>query len=448
MRKLSQDVATQEMREAGLEPQVPYPGSARKWECVCLSCGQTVFPRHSSIKQGHGGCNFCAQRASQKKQRLEPQVAEEMMRKVGLEPLEPYKSSKSRWLCRCTRCGIEAYTSHSNVKQGHGCKKCEMTRASEQRRLSNAANAVLTMQAAGLEPLEDYPGTVRKWKCRCLECGQTVTPTHDKVMQTGRGCTSCSLRVRGLERRLNPEEAANVMRVAGLEPLIAYPTALQPWPCRCTKCGRTVDPTLASVKRGARCRFCSGKDVVPEEAVDVLRSAGVEPLEAYPGANVPWSCRCTRCGRNPKPSYGYVRRTGNGCGYCSGRHVDPDEAVQIMRKHDFEPLKPYPGSLKPWSCRCRKCGKKSAPRFATVKSKGTRCRYCQGIAVDPKDAERLMRKAGFIPLVPYPGASKPWRCKCKKCKKEVSPTIGTVRAGGGCRYCATKGIDLNSPAIV
>ncbi len=98
----------------------------------------------------------------------------------------------------------------------------------ERRRLSNAANAVLTMQAAGLEPLTPYPGTVKKWQCLCLECGNEVTPTHDKVKQTGRGCPSCSLKKRGLEHRLGADEAAAVMRAAGLEPTSAIPNLKPP----------------------------------------------------------------------------------------------------------------------------------------------------------------------------------------------------------------------------
>lgn len=31
---------------------------------------------------------------------------------------------------------------------------------------------------------------------------------------------------------------------------------------------------------------------------------------------------------------------------------------------------------------------------------------------------------------------------------EVTPVIGTIRAGGGCRYCATKGLDYTAPALL
>jgi len=448
VRKLDPRLASDQMRATGLEPLEPYPGSAKKWHCRCLVCDQEVWPRHSSVKQGQGGCNFCAQKAAHVTQTLSQSEATAAMRAAGLEPLEPYESSNSPWLCRCTVCGVERHTRHSSVQQGHGCKSCEMEKAAKRRRLSNAANAVLTMQSAGLEPLEPYPGTVRKWRCTCMECGQTVVRTHDKVQQSGSGCPLCSIIRRGLNHRVDEEVAVSIMRTAGLEPLEPYPTTLLPWPCRCEACGRTVDPSLASVKSGTRCRYCSGKDVIPEEAVEVMRAAGVEPLEPYPGANAGWLCKCGTCGRHPQPSYGFVRKTGNACGYCAGRHVDPDEAMEVMLGSGFQPLKPYPGSLTAWPSECVKCGKKSSPQYANVKYGGTRCAYCQGRRTDPEEAAEEMRSAGLEPLVPYPGANTPWACRCTTCQQKVTPVIGSVRAGSGCRYCATKGLNYNEPALL
>ena len=448
MRRLDPGTAAEQMRAAGLDPLEPYPGSAKKWRCRCTRCGDEVYPRHSSIQQGRGGCGRCGKRASDEALRLKPNTAIDQMRAAGFEPLEPYKLSRAPWLCRCTACGTEVRISHSSVKQGHGCKRCEVDKAAVRRKASNAANAVLTMQLAGLEPLEPYPGTVARWRCLCLECLQEVAPTHDKVQQTGRGCPTCSIRKRGIEHRLDAGEAAALMRAAGLEPLEPYPTSTKPWLCQCRTCGRKVDPTLTSVKAGTRCRYCSGKDVISDEAIEVMRAAGVEPLAPYPGANNPWSCVCRKCGKHPSPSYGYVRRTGSGCGYCSGRHVDPADAEATMKEAGFEPLEPYPGSLKPWTSRCSTCGKTSGPWFAAVKSQGTRCAYCQGTRVDPEDADSVMRSAGLEPLERYPGALTPWRCRCTTCGREVAPVLGTIRAGGGCRYCATRGLDLNAPALL
>jgi len=437
------------MLAAGVKPLEPYPGSAKKWRCQCLTCGREVTPRHTSVQRGQGGCRYCANDRTAATQRLSAVTAVQEMRAAGLEPMEPYRNSRSPWRCLCSECGQETVTTHNSVKQGHaGCRPCAILKSGERRRVSNAADAVLLMQGVGLEPLEPYPGTTKKWRCLCLNCGKEVLPTHDQVQQSGRGCRHCSLKVRGLTHRVEEGQAVALMMSAGLEPIEPYPTIHVPWLCRCRQCHRLVDPSLSSVKRGARCRFCSGVAVDPEEAAEVMRAAGVEPIEPYPGAHSPWLCLCLTCGRHPRPRYSGVRSGRGACGYCAGKLVNEDEAVEVMRESGFRPLTTYHGSLRPWPSECLKCGRESTPWFASVKAQGTRCAYCQGIRLDPAEAEEIMRCAGLLPLVPYPGANVPWLCRCAQCNREVRPVLGSVRAGSGCRYCATRGLDLNAPAIL
>jgi hypothetical protein len=51
----------------------------------------------------------------------------------------------------------------------------------------------------------------------------------------------------------------------------------------------------------------------------------------------------------------------------------------------------------------------------------------------------LMLKAGLLPLVPYPGNNKPWKCRCLSCDEEVFPHYGSVRSGqGGCVHCGKR----------
>lgn len=47
---------------------------------------------------------------------------------------------------------------------------------------------------------------------------------------------------------------------------------------------------------------------------------------------------------------------------------------------------------------------------------------------------------GVKPIEPYPGANRPWRCKCLTCGSEVTPRYTTVVTGGrgGCNPCAKK----------
>ncbi len=42
-----------------------------------------------------------------------------------------------------------------------------------------------------------------------------------------------------------------------------------------------------------------------------MRAAGAEPLLPYPGAQVPWLCRCLTCDREITPRYDNVVRGGS-----------------------------------------------------------------------------------------------------------------------------------------
>ncbi len=100
----------------------------------------------------------------------------------------------------------------------------------------------------------------------------------------------------------------------------------------------------------------------------MMRSAGLEPLEPYPGATPPWRCRHVPCGREVKPRYSSIKRGGGPCRWCApNAPVDPDEAAALMRSAGLEPLEPYPGTDLIWRCRCTTCGTIGTPTHGSVK---------------------------------------------------------------------------------
>ena len=140
------------------------------------------------------------------------------------------------------------------------------------------------MRAAGAEPLEPYPGNAHApWRCRCLRCGAEVTPRVAKIRH-GRGpCLACGNREAGERRQAAHVEIAEAtMRALGLEPVEPYPGALTPWRCRCVTCGREVTPRYANAQGLTGCAYCFRNRVDPDEAAEAMRVAGVEPLTDSP----------------------------------------------------------------------------------------------------------------------------------------------------------------------
>lgn len=169
-----------------------------------------------------------------------------------------------------------------------------------------------------------------------------------------------------------------------------------------------------------------------------MRIAGFEPLEPYRSLKAKWRCRHGTCGREVTPTLGQILRGKGGCKFCARVFVDPVEAVAVMRMAGYEPLEPYRKSGHRWRCLCKTCGKETSPTYDEARS-GSRCKYCSRRATHPDDALRLMRSGGFEPLEPYPGAMEPWMCRHLECGEIRFPRYAHIQQGRrGCRLCSSR----------
>jgi hypothetical protein len=255
--------------------------------------------------------------------------------------------------------------------------------------------------------------------------------------------------------RYSQDELDTELHTYGLRALEPYVNANSAWRCECTRCGAERSVRLKTLRGGhAPCLVCDKKGAdrhATERArfEQVMRDVGLEPLTDFPGARARWPCKCLRCGHEVSPYFSNVKRGIGICGFCAGKRVDPKEAEEIMRSSGAIPLEPFPGANPPWKCRCAACARTITPRYSTVKKGVAACKYCKGAALDPQEAERFLREAGFEPLVAYPGATKKWRATHLACGREATPYLSNLRTGmGGCHYCKTGGFDAGSPAIL
>lgn len=191
------------------------------------------------------------------------------------------------------------------------------------------------------------------------------------------------------------------------------------------------------------------RGVDPEEAAAVMRAAGLEPVVPYPGAKTPWTCRCVKRGHVVSPSFRSVRSgASSGCRHC-GRAAAADrrrlegqeQAEKDMLAASYEPLEPYPGARGKWRCRHLTCGGVVFPRLTNIRAGQGGCRACVGLApVSPAVAVAEMRAIGMEPLVPYPGRVRArWRRRCTSCGHIGTPNLNNIRRGqGGCCGCARR----------
>jgi hypothetical protein len=80
-------------------------------------------------------------------------------------------------------------------------------------------------------------------------CGTPATPWYANVKS--RGLWNCSVCPRPFKaRKVDPLQAAETIRSAGVEPEGPYPGPDAKWPGACRGCGARVTPTYANVRMG------------------------------------------------------------------------------------------------------------------------------------------------------------------------------------------------------
>lgn len=492
------------VRKMGHTPLEPYKNALKPWKMKCGGCGNTISPKYNSLQQGNWGCGYCGHsRAGAKRREIRSPEAVRFMRKNFCEPLEPYPGNNSPWKSRCMKCDSLIRPRLSGIQSGQGgCRKCGLESSARMRMLSEK-DAIARLKKLKLKPLESYPGTAKPWKCECLRCGSIVKPRLNYLDRSIYGCAVCAGKI------VDTTAAISLMKKAKLIPQVKFPGSDNPWLSICKKCKREVAPRYSSIKAGqGGCIWCVGKRVDPVIAIQTMKSKGLQPLQPFVSASAKWNCQCLRClrsitttyklastsaggcrfcapnnvnhevilktvekagykpvekyknassqwkvihikcGRTFKITYDSVR-AGHNCKYCAGVAVIPTEAITVMKNLGLIPLVAYPGAKKPWKCRCLVCKRIVYPTYGSSSSRSSGCIYCTGHKVDAKDAKRFMLDNGLKPLEPFPGAAKKWKCRCETCKRVVTPMYTSIKSRqGGCRYCADWGIDYAASGYI
>jgi hypothetical protein len=389
--------------------------------------------------------------------KLDPKVAEKVMLKAGLKPLEPYKNSKAPWKSKCLKCLEIVFPKFSNIRQGDGgCRNCGY--ASVAKKLVNSPKDLKKlMQEKRLKPLEPYVNSRTKWRCRCLNCGSVVNPTYSDLKQGSGGCRNCTLNSRILPSKILETR----LKKLDLELKDKYINSRVELEVNCLICKSSFKLRLSQLRnKSKQCLNCfvNEKNL---QAIQTMQKSGLEPLTNYTRADAKWRCKCQRCNKIVFPTLSHIKMGQLGCKSCAyeirtTNFRFPEKlAIDIMKNAGWTTIDPFENQKIGWKSKCDTCNKISYPNLTYVKrSKDSGCKNCDVLRraeeyrLPRKVAMNVMKQAKIQPLEPYVNSRSKWKCKCLKCEKIIFTTLGQVRRGSGCRYCRKFSIDFNSPSYV
>ncbi|MFF7362332.1 hypothetical protein [Streptomyces sp. NPDC008125] len=443
---LDPEICAGEMRAHGFEPLELYPGSDKRWLCRCPN-GHQVHLRLTGVRTGKG-CRMCATHG------------------IDLAgPAKVYVITHRRW--GAVKVGIGACTGYNSrliQHERHGWQLHQARDYTTGAAAYDVEQAVLDrLREAGLSPFLAKDVMPNGWSETCSADRVTAAEVWAMVEEETRNVQEpYDPRVGGRPRAavlFDADAAVAEMRACGYEPLEPYPGRTNAtWPSRCMTCGHEGRPTFNAVRNaGQRCRVCRVKATQAKRAAanapkagEVMRAAGLEPLEPYPGSGTPWRCRCTTCGSETTPTYSNVNGGSSGCRFCAFNSVNDESASAEMRTAGFEPLEPYPGrTTDRWRCRCS-CGTEVAMRLSSIRSGTVGCKKCPraGGRTEPAKAAAEAHAAGFEPLEPYPGKTTDrWRCRCL-CGADATLTLTSIRGGRtGCEKCSRNATRRTPPTM-
>ena len=167
-----------------------YVNNHTKVLCLCKKCGHSWYAVPNALLQGYG----CPKCAGNIKKSNEDFCRELSKISPNIEPLEPYKNSKTAILCKCKVCGNEWMVTPNNLlSKKHQCPQCSHTNRGLLRRKTNTDfKKELSIINPNIIPLDSYTTSQRKIRCQCKKCGHIWTATPNNLLDKHSCCPQCS----------------------------------------------------------------------------------------------------------------------------------------------------------------------------------------------------------------------------------------------------------------
>jgi hypothetical protein len=381
--RISSEEALRRLREFRLSPLEPYPGTVgASWKVSCDICGKEMATKISAFQNRKGtGCSQCGLDAVYARNAISSEQAIQRLLRVNLDPLEPFPgNTHAPWNHRCQVCGFEDNWSLNYLESNYPCRICRQDAAKAERDKS----AILRMRATGAEPVVPYPGASKPWRSVCMKCGEEISPSLMSAERQS-PCKYCARRKVSEKRRDEARPKAQAqLKKSGFEPMGEFRGFTRPWKAKCLSCGQTSSPSAKDLAAGHGCRWCArNAPWTPQQLKRVLKLAKRTALEEFAGASTAILMRCDRCGAEAKAKPSLLKDSKGYCQRCKlTAEWNAEKAIQVMRAGGMEPLEPYKNAVMPWRARCMQCGTEGSPAVTNIASGQGGCKVCGNFGFD------------------------------------------------------------------
>jgi len=252
--KLTQEQASDFLRGYELVLLGEYLSISAGVSVLCLICNQESEVSVASIrKRQNKGCEKCARKSNASLSELD---AIKDMQAKGLDPIEPWVSYKTKWLCKCSICKEEVRVSRDSIRRRSldfkGCIDCAKIAQNQKMIMDNKERILQRFQEKNLHLRSDYIGSNSPVEVECLKCGHIFMTEGLRIGRQKYACAKCS------GNYVDPKEAEKFMISRGYKPLIAFPGSHKSWESIHVLCGNIVTPEYSSINSGnGGCKYCA-----------------------------------------------------------------------------------------------------------------------------------------------------------------------------------------------
>lgn len=249
----------------------------------------------------------------------------------------------------CKICNHVWYPRWSNLNSGFGCPKCSRIKSRELHRLTlyevkKRVNKCITILS------KNYVNNTTPLQCECKICKHKWYAKWSNLNH-GFGCPNCGRLKSSSAHKLTPIEALRRLKRSkkNIVILSKYLSAQAPLTCKCKLCDHVWETSWASLRKGSKCPKCTSNVLTEQQVLRKINRVhlDVKLVSAYRSYHAKLECKCSKCSKTWQTTLARLLKS-RGCPTCNEPKIEKMVRCILQKLTGWKFPKANPSSL-PWS---------------------------------------------------------------------------------------------------